>query len=509
MDCTENCIARLWPTASLPLDSTTSYIAYLPSDNSRRRQTSSSSLDAESLSSLLTVVENLEISQPLADDVKPSPLHEPTSSSEAFVTVEQSRETPGGTCVLLHGDNASLHTRSEASLLFAKIVAFPRRMLTTMPIHADGPAALRGHLASCMRRRAHAIATAPSHAMRPDDDDVDDQLETVCRTKPEAITSSSAAMSMPSLPSLSMTSLPPLDFENLRDHARMSPSDACTARKAVDSITGALSKIRPYLYVSGVEGARDIRAIQKAGITHILNVAGVTAPNFHEHDHSLTYLRLFPRDDAEENLDSLFADASAFIDSARESAGSVLVHCHVGVSRSCAMTAAYLMMREGLTLDDAMSAIRESRPIAEPNQSFVSALSELEYRVRHGRPTNVLYRIQPHAVDRDPDHFVAWPVDTDHESTRTCGDQHIALDARHAWILARSERGTIDVLRGAQVSDLIWERALTVAQTMADEENRFDRMFAVARDADRPSLCTVRAFSEVDWDGTLGTDDLE
>lgn len=57
--------------------------------------------------------------------------------------------------------------------------------------------------------------------------------------------------------------------------------------------------------------------------------------------------------------------------------GKVLVHCARGISRSAALVLAYLMLREGLTLVEAVEAVRSHRNIL-PNAGFLKQLSQLD-----------------------------------------------------------------------------------------------------------------------------------
>lgn len=66
-----------------------------------------------------------------------------------------------------------------------------------------------------------------------------------------------------------------------------------------------------------------------------------------------------------------------FIDQGRKY-GSVLVHCASGVSRSVSAVCAYLMEYERISLEKAITVIREVRPIAKPNPGFWEQLSSYE-----------------------------------------------------------------------------------------------------------------------------------
>lgn len=55
----------------------------------------------------------------------------------------------------------------------------------------------------------------------------------------------------------------------------------------------------------------------------------------------------------------------------------MLVHCARGLSRSAALVLAYLMLREGLSLVEAVEAVRRHRNIL-PNAGFLEQLRQLD-----------------------------------------------------------------------------------------------------------------------------------
>jgi Dual specificity phosphatase, catalytic domain len=55
-----------------------------------------------------------------------------------------------------------------------------------------------------------------------------------------------------------------------------------------------------------------------------------------------------------------------------------LVHCVMGQSRSAAVIAAWLVTREGSSLEGALDKIRSARPAIHPNMSFIAGLRAIE-----------------------------------------------------------------------------------------------------------------------------------
>ena len=66
---------------------------------------------------------------------------------------------------------------------------------------------------------------------------------------------------------------------------------------------------------------------------------------------------------------------------------SVLVHCAGGISRSAAVTLAYMMRGGGWVLREAFRAVQDARPIIAPNSGLVNSLIDYEIRVRGGAST--------------------------------------------------------------------------------------------------------------------------
>lgn len=64
--------------------------------------------------------------------------------------------------------------------------------------------------------------------------------------------------------------------------------------------------------------------------------------------------------------------------------GRVLVHCVMGVSRSATLVLAFLMISEGLTLQEAVAAVRPHRDVC-PNPGFLQQLRTLDMSLERER----------------------------------------------------------------------------------------------------------------------------
>eukprot|EP00297_Palpitomonas_bilix_P000936 CAMPEP_0113869954 /NCGR_PEP_ID=MMETSP0780_2-20120614/1817_1 /TAXON_ID=652834 /ORGANISM="Palpitomonas bilix" /LENGTH=239 /DNA_ID=CAMNT_0000855177 /DNA_START=322 /DNA_END=1041 /DNA_ORIENTATION=+ /assembly_acc=CAM_ASM_000599 len=150
----------------------------------------------------------------------------------------------------------------------------------------------------------------------------------------------------------------------------------------------SLQKIVDHLYIGGKKAASDREELERANITHIVNVSS-DIPLFFEQDGDLAYLRI-PIEDhpqAGDKVYSSFDTAHAFISAGMKKGGkqgkggNVFVHCRYGRSRSATVVAAYLMMERGMSVDGVLTHLRKLRPTILPNTGFVQALMLLDVRL--------------------------------------------------------------------------------------------------------------------------------
>eukprot|EP00124_Ichthyophonus_hoferi_P004044 Ihof_evm4s402 gene=Ihof_evmTU4s402 len=97
--------------------------------------------------------------------------------------------------------------------------------------------------------------------------------------------------------------------------------------------------ICPRLWIGGVSAAKDQQWLKSHGITHIL-ITGAMLQQFYPGEYE--YKTITCLDTDKQDILSYFPDCIDFIHRGRQ-AGSVLVHCQYGVSRSAAFCIAYVM----------------------------------------------------------------------------------------------------------------------------------------------------------------------
>ena len=170
------------------------------------------------------------------------------------------------------------------------------------------------------------------------------------------------------------------------------------------SILGqALSSATPNMvfenvYISGAVAANSFHVLRNIKITHMLNA---TEDLFSSGDPRSEYinenftsvLRIPLRDDDDEDISQYFTTAAEFIESVGVGQ-NILVHCHIGQSRSCALVIAWLILKRGMTLREAVDLVQRARPQAAPNAGYMNALGQLEEKV-HGKKTVKVRKCKP------------------------------------------------------------------------------------------------------------------
>ncbi|KAG8000271.1 Dual specificity protein phosphatase 19 [Nibea albiflora] len=161
--------------------------------------------------------------------------------------------------------------------------------------------------------------------------------------------------------------------------------------------------VRPFLLLASQDAAHDIDTLQRYKVSHVLNVAYGVTNLFPD---QFVYKTLQILDLPDTDITSYLGECSCFIDDCTRTEtlgsqkfadfhqekcsemtlqaviflkmsyvnmdGAVLVHCNAGVSRSSSIVIGYLMLKEGLSFDDAYSQIRFVWTNSSPDDSAFS-----------------------------------------------------------------------------------------------------------------------------------------
>uniref|UniRef100_A0A3P8VCU8 Dual specificity protein phosphatase n=1 Tax=Cynoglossus semilaevis TaxID=244447 RepID=A0A3P8VCU8_CYNSE len=145
--------------------------------------------------------------------------------------------------------------------------------------------------------------------------------------------------------------------------------------------TGAVNEVWPNLYIGDAATAQDKTRLVNLGVTHVVNAAGGkqhidTGAHFYA-DTDILYHEVEATDCKDFDLRPFFTKTSDFIHGALSQKGKVLVHCARGISRSATLVLAFLMIKERLTLVQAIETVGQRRNIL-PNVGFLKQLRHLD-----------------------------------------------------------------------------------------------------------------------------------
>ncbi|GAA5854231.1 hypothetical protein JCM8547_001745 [Rhodosporidiobolus lusitaniae] len=136
----------------------------------------------------------------------------------------------------------------------------------------------------------------------------------------------------------------------------------------------AMQEVLPRLWIGDYQAAQDQHLLESNGITYVVSAMR------QEYDaHPGVELHRVSIDDTDRtNIIEHFFATSDFIHGALEREQGVLVHCQAGVSRSTTLVAAYLMLKHGMNVEQAVEKVRSVRSQVEPSEFFMTQLELFE-----------------------------------------------------------------------------------------------------------------------------------
>ncbi|XP_066500409.1 dual specificity protein phosphatase 26-like [Hoplias malabaricus] len=147
------------------------------------------------------------------------------------------------------------------------------------------------------------------------------------------------------------------------------------------AINSSANEVWPRLYIGDMDSAENRSELRRRNFTHVLNCAHSSRRGAEFYDGmGITYLGIEAHDSPAYDMSVNFDTAAAFIHSALRGGGKILVHCHVGVSRSATIVLAYMMLKQNMTLVEAINTVKEGRGII-PNKGFLRQLIDLHIKL--------------------------------------------------------------------------------------------------------------------------------
>ncbi|MEB2287959.1 MAG: dual specificity protein phosphatase [Anaerolineae bacterium] len=139
------------------------------------------------------------------------------------------------------------------------------------------------------------------------------------------------------------------------------------------------SQITPQIFVGGQYRQRGKRKLEALGITGVVNLRAEAD----DAARGLTlaeYCYLPTIDDTAPTLEHL-AEGAAFVERVTRNGGKVYIHCAGGVGRAPTLAAAYFIT-QGMTLDEALALIRQTRPFIRIMPPQMAQLKRFEAQQR-------------------------------------------------------------------------------------------------------------------------------
>lgn len=149
--------------------------------------------------------------------------------------------------------------------------------------------------------------------------------------------------------------------------------------------TFSANQIVPRIFVGDLASASNNKALKEQGITHILSIYNGCYELFPD---DFKYKIIHINDDIWININDYFEESNNFIETALNYNNTkVMIHCQRGVSRSVTLLIAYLLWKQNKenkilvgeidnSIDNIIKEIKIHRPIAEPNDGFITCLKK-------------------------------------------------------------------------------------------------------------------------------------
>lgn len=125
-----------------------------------------------------------------------------------------------------------------------------------------------------------------------------------------------------------------------------------------------MSEIQPGLFLGGESLSRDYAYLKSNRITHILS-AGLNFTK--EFEHQFNYLIIEADSSPGFDFYKHFDAISSFIEEGISGRNRIYVHCGSGRGRGSTCVLAYLISRQGMSLNEALATVRVKFPTCSPN----------------------------------------------------------------------------------------------------------------------------------------------
>ena len=130
-----------------------------------------------------------------------------------------------------------------------------------------------------------------------------------------------------------------------------------------------------YIFMGSLKNASDVASLRKLGITHVLNCASNRNLSFGLSPYAVDsgiahYCAVAAEDHTDYDIMRHFNDVYVFLRNCKQNGGRALVHCNLGINRSGALCAAFLMVEENMPLLSVIKLLKQKRRLVLCNKGF-------------------------------------------------------------------------------------------------------------------------------------------
>jgi hypothetical protein len=141
-----------------------------------------------------------------------------------------------------------------------------------------------------------------------------------------------------------------------------------------------IDQVDSNIFIGNHESAKSLDHLADNKITHIVNAA-IEIPNYHSGRFNYINAGLYDNpklgdEDLLRILEPIYRYISAII--SKNPSAKILVHCHMGMSRSASIVIYYLMRHNNWSYEESLKYLINRRPIVKPNRWYQQQLLDIE-----------------------------------------------------------------------------------------------------------------------------------
>jgi protein-tyrosine phosphatase len=140
-----------------------------------------------------------------------------------------------------------------------------------------------------------------------------------------------------------------------------------------------IQHITDNIYLGNISTAVSADKLQKDGITHIISIMN---GSYSMHPDKFKYKHIHINDDPWLSIDNYFDECIQFIEDCQKENGKVLIHCMCGISRSVTIIGAYLIKKNKLSFNEAITFLKNKKQTINPNDGFMNQLKKYEKKFK-------------------------------------------------------------------------------------------------------------------------------